>query len=84
MSAKQDDPVRMTLAAADGCSCCAGTPAVREGGGTVTDPVCGMAVSPAETTPNVTYDDQIYYFCAAGCRRAFERDPGAYTSPSAG
>jgi YHS domain-containing protein len=84
MSAKQDDPARMTLMAADGCSCCAGTPAVRRGGGTVTDPVCGMAVTPEETTPNATYNGQTYYFCAPGCRRAFERDPEAYTTAPAG
>ena len=78
MDTTHNDPVRMTLAEADGCSCCAGTPAVQRGGGTVTDPVCGMAVSPTETTPNTTHNGQDYYFCAPGCRRAFERDPEAY------
>ncbi|MGY1837613.1 YHS domain-containing protein [Blastococcus sp. SYSU DS0510] len=44
----------------------------------MTDPVCGMAVSPSDTTPNAAHDGELYYFCAAGCRHAFERDPGAY------
>ena len=82
MSTTESDPVRLTLVEADGCSCCAGTPAAQRGGGTVTDPVCRMAVSPAETTPNTTYNRQVYYFCAPGCRRAFERDPEAYVATS--
>lgn len=40
------------------------------------DPVCGMTVSP-EGRP-VRYEDTGYYFCCAGCRQAFEKDPGAY------
>ena len=41
------------------------------------DPVCGMTVSP-DGRP-VRYEDaDYYYFCCAGCRQAFEKDPGAY------
>ncbi len=40
------------------------------------DPVCGMTVSP-DGRP-VRYEDADYYFCCAGCRQAFEKDPGAY------
>ncbi len=40
------------------------------------DPVCGMTVSP-DGRP-VRYEDADYYFCCAGCRQAFEQDPGAY------
>ena len=40
------------------------------------DPVCGMTV-PAEGQP-VAWDGNDYYFCGAGCRQAFEKDPGAY------
>jgi YHS domain-containing protein len=25
-----------------------------------------------------TWDGNDYYFCGAGCRQAFEKDPGAY------
>jgi P-type Cu+ transporter len=80
MRAKNIDPVWMTLMEAEGCSCCAGRPAVHRGGGTVTDPVCGMAVSPEESTPNTAYNGQLYYFCAPACRRTFERTPEAYAS----
>ncbi len=40
------------------------------------DPVCGMTVT-AEGRP-ATWDGNDYYFCGAGCRQAFEKDPGAY------
>ena len=36
-----------------------------------TDPVCGMAVSPG-TALTAERDSVTYYFCSAGCRRAFE------------
>jgi xanthine dehydrogenase accessory factor len=40
------------------------------------DPVCGMTVS-AGSRP-VRHDGADYYFCCAGCRQAFEKDPDAY------
>jgi xanthine dehydrogenase accessory factor len=42
-----------------------------------TDPVCGMTVATASGQP-VRHDGTGYYFCCAGCRRAFEKDPEAY------
>jgi xanthine dehydrogenase accessory factor len=44
-----------------------------------TDPVCGMTLAVASAGRPVSYDGTDYYFCCAGCRRAFEKDPGAYT-----
>jgi len=42
------------------------------------DPVCGMMVDP-ETAPAKTENQgQTYYFCAPGCKAAFERDPEKY------
>jgi xanthine dehydrogenase accessory factor len=41
------------------------------------DPVCGMTVATASGQP-VRHDGTDYYFCCAGCRRAFEKDPEAY------
>ena len=41
------------------------------------DPVCGMAVTAGSSRP-VRYEGADYYFCCAGCRQAFERDPDAY------
>jgi xanthine dehydrogenase accessory factor len=40
------------------------------------DPVCGMTVSP-DGRP-VTHEGADYYFCCAGCRQAFEKEPEAY------
>ncbi len=41
------------------------------------DPVCGMTVATASVQP-VRHDGTDYYFCCAGCRQAFEKDPDAY------
>ena len=41
------------------------------------DPVCGMTVATADSHP-LRHDGTDYYFCCAGCRQAFERDPDAY------
>jgi xanthine dehydrogenase accessory factor len=42
------------------------------------DPVCGMAVAAEASGRPVRHEDTDYYFCCAGCRRAFEQDPDAY------
>ncbi len=41
------------------------------------DPVCGMTVATASVQP-LRHDSTDYYFCCAGCRQAFEKDPDAY------
>lgn len=46
-------------------------------GATTIDPVCGMTVDPA-TALSAEVDGQTYYFCAAGCQKAFLSDPGSY------
>ena len=44
----------------------------------VLDVVCKM-VSERETAPAKTeYQGKTYYFCAPGCKVAFEKDPGQY------
>jgi xanthine dehydrogenase accessory factor len=43
-----------------------------------TDPVCGMTVMADRSGKPLEYDGVTYYFCSAGCRRAFENDPAAY------
>lgn len=45
------------------------------------DPVCGMKVDPSETAIVATHDGCSYYFCADGCRKAFEANPGKYLKP---
>ena len=42
------------------------------------DPVCGMTVTAGPGSHPFTYQGQTYYFCRAGCRRAFEKDPAVY------
>jgi xanthine dehydrogenase accessory factor len=43
------------------------------------DPVCGMTVNIAQGGGlPLEHDGTTYYFCCAGCRRAFENDPAAY------
>ena len=40
-----------------------------------------MEVDPKTATQSTTYQGQTYYFCAPGCKRAFEADPGKYVGP---
>ena len=44
----------------------------------VLDPVCGMTVPADRTSRPFEYGGVSYYFCSAGCRAAFERDPALY------
>ncbi len=41
------------------------------------DPVCGMVVAITADALSAAHEGTTYYFCSAGCKRAFERDPGA-------
>jgi len=45
---------------------------------TATDPVCGMSVDPRTASFVTEHGDVTYYFCAAGCQTAFEKDPHAF------
>jgi xanthine dehydrogenase accessory factor len=45
-----------------------------------TDPVCGMTVATGRGALALEHDGTTYYFCGAGCRRAFENDPAAYVT----
>jgi xanthine dehydrogenase accessory factor len=42
------------------------------------DPVCGMTVTADASSRPLQHDGVTYYFCSAGCRRAFENDRAAY------
>ena len=48
----------------------------------VKDPVCGMDVDPAQTPHKAHYEGHEYFFCSAGCRAKFQKEPSRYT-PSA-
>ncbi len=43
------------------------------------DPVCGMDVDPENAAAQVEYKGKTYYFCAPGCKNAFEKEPEKYT-----
>lgn len=44
----------------------------------VTDPVCGMEITPDEAAAQSTYEGQTYYFCAPGCKVQFDQNPEAF------
>ncbi|MDE3076489.1 MAG: YHS domain-containing protein [Chloroflexota bacterium] len=44
------------------------------------DPVCGMNVDPKTARNSAEYQGKTYYFCAPGCKRAFEQDPQKYVA----
>ena len=44
----------------------------------VVDPVCGMAVNPETAKIEAFIEGHRYYFCAEGCRKAFEENPEKY------
>jgi putative ABC transport system ATP-binding protein len=48
---------------------------IRDIGKPAKDPVCGMTVERARRM--AVHAGVTYYFCAEGCRREFEQDPGA-------
>ena len=39
------------------------------------DPVCGMAVDEKKAAGTASYEGRTYYFCSAGCKSTFEKDP---------
>ncbi len=44
-----------------------------------TDPVCGMSVFVDNAKHHALQDGVDYWFCTAGCQRAFEQDPASFT-----
>jgi xanthine dehydrogenase accessory factor len=42
------------------------------------DPVCGMTVTADASGRLLRHDGADYYFCSAGCRQAFQKDPDVY------
>lgn len=47
------------------------------------DPVCGMTVEIATAHFTSEYNGKTYYFCAAGCKRSFDKEPGKYIQAEA-
>ena len=48
--------------------------------GEATDPVCGMKVDIASAAGSSEYGERKFYFCSAGCKQSFDREPGRYTA----
>lgn len=42
------------------------------------DPVCGMEVDEKSAAATSEYKGVTYYFCAPGCKAAFDKDPEKY------
>lgn len=42
------------------------------------DPVCKMEVDEKTAKWTFDYQGETYYFCAPGCKAAFEKDPDKY------
>lgn len=42
------------------------------------DPICKMAVDEKTAKWKSEYKGKTYYFCAPGCKAAFEENPGKY------
>ena len=51
---------------------------------TATDPVCGMTVDTATAEYRSFRDGKAYYFCSAGCKQTFDRDPARYIDGKGG
>ena len=47
--------------------------------GKVKDPVCGMWVDPASTPHKTAFEGREVFFCSAGCKAKFEKEPQRYT-----
>lgn len=43
------------------------------------DPVCKMEVNEKEAKSTSKYKGKTYYFCAPGCKRAFDSNPEKFT-----
>ena len=47
------------------------------------DPVCGMDVDEQTAAAIAEYQGKTYYFCAPGCKKAFEKEPQKYVRDTA-
>ena len=39
------------------------------------DPVCGMEIDASAAAGKSNFEGKTYYFCAPGCKKAFDKDP---------
>ena len=50
---------------------------------TYKDPVCGMEITAEEAAGKSEYKGQTYYFCSAGCKRSFDKEPEKFVGKDA-
>jgi len=48
---------------------------------TTIDPVCGMQVDPDNAAAETVFNGSKVYFCAEGCKAAFEAEPERFIKP---
>ncbi|MBN1376546.1 MAG: YHS domain-containing protein [Dehalococcoidia bacterium] len=48
------------------------------------DPVCKMEVDEKKAPAKSLYKGKMYYFCAPGCKKAFDSDPEKYLGTNEG
>jgi YHS domain-containing protein len=48
------------------------------------DPVCGMEVDEKRAAATSAYNNKTYYFCAKGCKIAFDKEPEKYVGGEKG
>ena len=51
---------------------------IGEGAPKTIDPVCKMDVEESKAAVTCEYKGKKYYFCAVGCKKAFDQDPEKY------
>lgn len=44
----------------------------------MTDPVCGMTVTPETAAGAWEFDGETYFFCSTNCLERFKHDPGHF------
>ena len=49
-----------------------------EAGASATDVVCGMTVDTATAEYRSFHEGKAYYFCSAGCKVSFDKEPDRY------
>jgi YHS domain-containing protein len=50
----------------------------------VKDLVCGMTIDPQIAAATSEYKGKTYYFCAKGCKVAFDKNPEKYVAGESG
>jgi len=53
------------------------------GNTSVIDPVCGMTVDTTSAEYRSFHDGKAYYFCSAGCKASFDKDPAKFAGAGA-